>query len=387
MKKLLLVAVSSVLLLALAVPIFAQEEKQENFKQGEVVTLPAGETINRDFFAFGERVEISGTVNGDVYTAGGIVIVDGKINGDLMAAGGMLTISGDVSQDVRAAGGQVTISGNIGQNLTIGGGTVDITDSAKIGGSLVAGVGNINIAAPVGKDVRLGGGNVTLSSRVGGNIDAGVGSLRLTSKAVVGGDLTYWSSKDASIDPAAAISGKVLKHFTGQTTPSPTKALGILVGINIFLTIISAISTLILGLLIIKFLPRPSQSVVNKLRKKPWQSLGVGFLTVIVTPIVFIILLVTVVGIPLALILLALYLVTLYTVRIFAMRLIGELLFERFKWKANVYTSFILGLIVYFAIQAIPIVGGIWTGLVLLFALGASVLTKKDFLSNKNTDN
>lgn len=381
MKKLFLVAISFVILLALAVPVFAQKE---NFKQGEVVTLPAGETINRDFFAFGERVEISGTVNGDVYAAGGIVIVDGKINGDLMAVGGTLTISGDISQDVRAGGGQITISGNIGKSLTLGGGTVDITDSAKIGGSLVAGAGNINIAAPVGKDARLGGGNVTLSSNVGGNIDAGVGSLRLTSKASVDGDLTYWSSEDASIDPAAIISGEVVKHFTDQVTPSPTKALGILAGINIFLGIISVISTLVLGLLLIKFLPGPTQLVVNKLRKRPWVSLGVGFLTVIVTPVVFIILLVTVVGIPLALMLMALYLVTLYTVRIFAMRLIGELIFERFKWKANIYTSFILGLIVYYVIQAIPVIGGVWTVLVLLFALGASLLTKKDFLSSQS---
>ena len=386
MKKLFIVSASFLVLLALAVPVFAQKEKQENFKQGELVTLPAGETINRDFFAFGERVEISGTVNGDVYAAGGMVIVDGKINGDLLVAGGTVTISGDISQDVRAAGGQTTISGNIGNNLTLGGGTVEITDSAKIGGSLVAGAGNINIAAPIGKDVRLGGGNVTLSSNVGGNFDAGVGSLRLTSKASVDGDLTYWSSADASIDSAAIISGEVVKHFTDQVTPSPTKALGILAGINIFLTIISSISTLILGLLLIKLLPGYTQSVVNKLRKRPWASLGIGFLGVIVIPIVFVLLLITVVGIPLALILAGSYLITLFIVRIFAMRLIGQLIFERFNWKENDYTSFVLGLIIYYLIQLLPIIGGIWTAIILLATLGASLLTKKDFILKKKTN-
>jgi len=339
-----MILASFLILLAFAVPVFAQKEKQENFKQGELVTLPAGETINRDFFAFGERVEISGTVNGDVYTAGGIVIVDGKINGDLLAAGGTLTISGDVSQDVRAAGGQVTISGKIGRNLTVGGGNVDITDSAKIGGSLVAGAGNINIAAPIVKDARLGGGNVTLSSSVGGNLDASVGSLRITSKASVDGNLTYWSTEDASIDPAASISGEVVKHFIDQVKPSPAKTLGILAGINIFLTLISAISTLVLGLLLIKLFPGYTQSVVNKLRKRPWASLGFGFLGVIVIPVVFVLLLITVVGIPLALILAGSYLITLFIVRIFAMRLIGQLIFERFNWKKNAYTSFVLGL-------------------------------------------
>src|SRR5262245_39250872 len=86
-----------------------QDQRMENGPLRKHVIVPAGQVINRDYFAFGEIVEISGTVNGDVYAAGAHVAVDGTVNGDLLAAGGTVAISGTVARDARVAGGQVTI--------------------------------------------------------------------------------------------------------------------------------------------------------------------------------------------------------------------------------------------------------------------------------------
>lgn len=379
MKRLFSVLASSLLLLTVATPVFAQEKNQENFREGEVVTLPKGETINRDLFAFGERVEISGTVNGDVYAFGGTIIVDGTINGDLIAAGGSLNVSGRISQDLRVAGGQITITGKIGRNLTIGGGSVEITDSAALGGSLLAGAGNLNIAGPVEKDIRAGSGNITVSSAVGGNVDVGVGTLRLTSKASVGGNLTYWSDQEASIDDSAKVQGEIVKNTPPKTQgPAPEKIFGMAIGAVLFLKIISFVTTLVLGLLIIRLLPQFSQNAVLNIRKKPWASLGVGFLATVLIPIVFVILLVTMIGIPLALMLLPIYLISLYVVRVFPMLWGGVILSEKLNWKINAYWSFIAGSVIYFIIQLIPIVGDLLTLLVVLFGLGTLLITKKE---------
>ncbi|MEX0616353.1 MAG: hypothetical protein WD231_00905 [Candidatus Woykebacteria bacterium] len=385
MKRFFIIFTSLLFLLAVAFPVFAQESS-ENFRNDEVVTLKQGETINRDFFAFGERVEISGTVNGDVYAAGGNVIVDGTINGDLLAAGGTLNISGKVTQDARVAGGQVTITGDIGKNLSIGGGSVDITDSAKIGGSVLAGAGNLNIASPVGKDIRVGTGSLTISSPIKGNVDAAVGSLRLTSKASVGGNLTYWSDNDASIDSAAKVAGEVAKKTPTQKPPTPNEIFGVATGVILFFKIVSFISTLILGLLIIRLFPSLSQNAADNIKNKPWPSLGLGFIALIATPIIALILAATLVGIPLALIILPIYFMSLYIGRIFVMLWVGTLLSEKTSWKINAYWAFILGVLIYYVVQIIPILGGIVTFLVLLFGLGASLIAKKDAYSSARKD-
>ena len=379
MKRFFVILASFLFVLALAFPVLAQDKSKENFRQGELVTLPAGETVNRDFFAFGERVEISGTVNGDVYAGGGIVIVDGKVNGDLLAAGGTLTISGSVSQDARLGGGQITITGKIGRNLTIGGGNVELTDSARVNGSLVAGAGNLNLAAPVQGSARIGAGNLTISNRINGDVDAGIGTLRLTSKARVNGNLTYWSDKDASIDPAAKVGGEVTRNTPAEGfRPAPSKIWGIPTGAGLFFKIISIISTLIIGLLIILLFPRFSQKAADNITRRPWPSVGFGLLALVATPIITIILLVTIVGIPLALILFLLYLMSLYIVRIFAMLWAGRLLSEKTGWKASSYWSFIVGAVIYYLIQMVPVVGVVVTALVILFGLGAALIAKKE---------
>src|SRR3990170_1191544 len=196
MKRFFVILASFLFVLALTFPVLAQDKSKENFRQGELVTLPAGETVNRDFFAFGERVEISGTVNGDVYAGGGIVIVDGKVNGDLLAGGGTLTISGSVSQDARVGGGQITITGKVGRNLTIGGGNVELTD------------------------------------------------------------------------PAAKVGGEVTRNTPAEGfRPAPSKIWGIPTGAGLFFKIISIISTVIIGLLVILLFPRFSQKVADNIAK------------------------------------------------------------------------------------------------------------------------
>ena len=380
MKK-FLVLLTSLLLLFLAPAASANNNDKKDLENKNVV-LPAGEVVNKDYFATGNTVEISGTVNGDVYAFGGQVLVDGKVNGDLIAAGGMVNVSGDISQDARVGGGQVTISGKIGRNLTVGGGNVDITSSATIAGGVVAGGGNISLAAPVGKDVKIGAGNLTVSNLIAGDLDAAVGVMRLTSKAQVGGNLTYWSNQKASIDKNAKISGKLTQKKPSEVAkPAPKKALGIITGIDLFTKIVSLVSTLVLGLLLIAFFPRYNRAVVYTLRRRPWVSLGIGFLALILTPIIFGLLLVTIVGMPIAFILLALYLISLYLVRIFIIFWAGTTIFERTGRKLHEVWALIVGLVVYYIITLIPIIGGLVTFFVILFGLGAAILTKKEFYS------
>ena len=318
------------------------------------VTVPASQVVNGDYFAFGRTVEISGTINGDLYASGGQVVIDGTVNGDVLVAGGRVSLSGTVSQDVRTAGGQVTISGAVGRNLTVAGGQVELAPSAVVRGGLVA---------------------------AGGNVDAAVGTFRIASRADIQGDVNYWSGREASLSEGARIGGKIVRNVPPKR---PRLFPAVLFTWLVFVSV-NFLSTLILGLLSLRFLPRFHQSVVTTLRERPWASLGIGFFAAVVLPVVCSLLLATVVAIPIALILLPAFFIMLYWVRIYAISRIGEAILGRLRPNSGRASAFVLGLFVYYLLAIIPFIGWLVVPLVMLFGLGAELIARKQFYVTAKT--
>ena len=351
----------------------SSQERQRPFRAESI--LPAGSVINGDYFAFGSLAEISGTVNGDVYAFAGQVLIDGQVNGDVITAGGRINISGTVSQDARVAGGQVSIGGKIGRNLTVAAGNVELASSAVVGGGLVAAGGSIDVSAPIGGDGRVAAGSLILSNKIGGAVNAAVGTLRVGSRATIGGDLNYWSDREASIAEGARIEGKVSR----RVPPQRPKLWPAVVATWALLVAISFVSTLILGILSIRFLPNLHASTVAILREQPWKSFGVGFVALVVIPVVCIILFALVLTTPLALILTAAFFILLYWARIFAISRIGEAILRRFRPAPGSLASFLLGLILYYLLAIIPVIGWLVVFFVVVFGLGAESAARKQF--------
>jgi hypothetical protein len=296
-------------------------------------------------------------------------------------AGGRVSLSGTVSQDVRAAGGQVTISGKVGRNLTVAGGQVELASSSVLGGGLVAAGGNVDLSAPLTGAVKVAAGTLIVTNRVGGNLDAAVGTLRIASRADIQGDVNYWSGREASVSEGARIRGKIVRNVPPERPrlfPAAFFAWLWFVSINF-------ISTLILGLLSVRFLPRFHQSVVTTLSERPWTSLGIGFVAAVVLPVVCILLLATVVAIPIAVILLAAFFIMLYWARIYAIGRIGEFILARWRPASSRASAFVLGLFVYYLLAIIPVIGWLVVPLVMLFGLGAELIARKQFYTTAKT--
>lgn len=339
--------------------------------------LPTGRTIDRDYVAGGELVEISGTVHGDVYAAGAQILVDGAIEGDLLAAGGTVMIVGTVTQDVRVVGGQVTIGGEIGRNVTVAGGHVELLPSALLHGNLVAAGGNVEIAAAVEQDVKVAAGKSLLSNRIGGDATLAAGSIRLTSKAAIDGDLVYWSEWPASVDEQASIGGRVAQKPL-PAVPSSREVFMAFAGLKLILTAAGFLSSLVLGLLLFRFYPHSMERASDHLLEQPFASLGVGLLVAVLTPLMIAFFAATLVGIPLALMLLCWYVLILYVSRIAVIAFAGRLLFDQAGVRSHPRWGFLVGLILYYALTLLPIVGWIMTFLTVLLGTGALVRTKRD---------
>jgi hypothetical protein len=140
---------------------------------------------------------------------------------------------------------------------------------------------------------------------------------------------------------------------------------------------VSFVSTLVLGLLSVHFLPRYHSSAVTVLREQPWTALGIGFLAGVVTPVVCGLLLATIVGAPLGLILAASYLVLLYWGRIFVASRLGDAVCGLFHAAPGARWTFVVGLVVYYVLALIPLVGWLVVSLVVLLGLGAELIGRR----------
>jgi cytoskeletal protein CcmA (bactofilin family) len=375
--KIAITTLTGVLIAAFSTVVAQDKDARESWSTH--ASLSASQVVSGDYFAAGEIVEISGTVNGDVYAFGGQVIIDGRVNGDVIVAGGKVNLSGTVSQDVRMAGGNVSIAGTVGRNLTVAGGNIELAPSAAVRGGLVAAGGSVDVAAPVSGSIKIAAGNLVLSSRIEGNIDAAVGTLRVTSKAEINGNVDYWSGKEASIAEGARIGGKIMRRVPPEGRELFPGLASAALAAWAMLVFISFVSTLVLGLLSARFLPGFHDSAVANLRERPWPSLGIGFVTVVVAPVVCALLFATIVAIPLALILLAAFFILLYWSRIFAISRIGDTILRRFRPAPGRTSAFVLGLFVYYLLAIIPVLGWIVILLAVLFGLGAELLARKQF--------
>lgn len=346
-----------------------------NQEDYELVAVPSDKVVDDDYFAAGGMVEISGTVNGDVYVAGGQVTIDGNIDGDVLGIGGTILISGNVSRDVRIIGGSTTITGTVDGNVTAAGGSITLTDSAKLNGNLSVVGGNILVHAPVAGSLRSAAGNLTVHSAIGKDIESAAGKIRLSSTASVGGNILYWGDENIVVDNGADISGEIEKREIKNPQINREQAQIVTGGVNLFSTALSLITTLTIGVLLIHFYPKFNVLAIETINSKALSSVGLGFVALIIIPIAAFMLFLSILGIPLGLILFVLYFLTAYISRIYVMSWIGSKIVK--NTTSSPLLIFVVGMVVYYIVGIIPIIGGLAKFITVIVGFGALLITKK----------
>jgi cytoskeletal protein CcmA (bactofilin family)/uncharacterized membrane protein len=353
----------------------ADDSKQEHPEN--ITILPSGTVYNGDYFASGAIVEISGTVNGDVYIFAKAVTIDGEVNGDLLCCAGSIDISGKIAHNCRVLAGQVLTSGEIGKNATIAAGNLQMLPSASVNGNLVAIAGNVELAAKIGSDVTVVASNLRVAAQINNDLQAYVGQMRITSKAVIGGNLDYRSNSPAWIEPEATIRGTVEYHpsFLHELTKG-TWIQSFLVGSRILAILMNFTYSFAIGVILIKIFPKNLESALHELKKYPMKSLSYGIVLLVLLPLASLLLLMTILGIPFALTLIALNIIGFYTAKVYCIFWASNWIFGKMGMKTSRVPSFLLGLIVYFCLTAIPVFGTILAFAFMLLGLGAGVLSQ-----------
>lgn len=347
-------------------------------KQDNNVFIQSSEVIDDDLFAIGSTINIDGVVKGDLVALGQTITINGVVEGDVIAAGSNIVLNAQVKGDARMAAGNIQINGKVGKNLNAFAGNVLIGKDTIISGNALIGAGMEEISGDILGNLWVYGSQSKLNGTV--EKDATIkldqkGSLTLSPTAIIKGNVNYRSAKPLIQESGAVVQGKITQEMPKVTEKQKTQSAwpGYVFG-----KIISMLAMMVVGLVLVALFKEKLFKLTDVILKNPWPSLGWGVVFLAAIPILSIIFLITIIGIPLAIISLIAYGIILYLSSIFTAILVGQGIVNAYKKKApltkgNLYAYMVVGVLVIGIICMFPVLGFFTKVLAMLAGTGALV--------------
>lgn len=302
------------------------------------------EIVSDNLVRYGPDVTVDGTVTGDVVVAASNVTINGTVEGDVLGFASEITVAGTVKGNLRVAAATITVTGTVGRNVTVAGSRVALAKDSKVGGTIAAAAEQVDALGSVGKSVTAYAVLVNLGGTIGGDARVlltrsaqAALTVRSDAGASIAGNLHYRARQPVDI-PAGVVKGTVAyDRITGDTFRSSLAA-AVAVG-----RVVRFAGILLVGILLLWLLPHFLPSVVDTMRRATGRSVLTGVLVLFAGPIALIVLLLTLVGIPLAIVLFVLYVLAIAMAKLFAGYWVGGMLVERFRWQLKPYAVLAVG--------------------------------------------
>ncbi len=391
------------------------------FISGENVVVDG--TVNGNLFATGQTVTLNGYVTGDALLMAERVVVgeSAVVTGNLFIAGAGIEINGQVNGSVFGGSASMILgkNANTERNLFYGGYSLETDSSSRVGMDLYAAGYQMMLSGATERDLGLAAAAVELNGTIGRNAHIDVGQvqgadasaawmqfnpsisryvsrtispgIRFLENAQINGKLTYTSSIQQIDRLDEAVAGTVIYQ-----TPVPVESAaprgnvqpfkrgvpgGFLWGMALLNMARMFIRLAVLGALALWLLPGPFKKLADAAAAEPLKAMGwgfvilaVGFLAILIVPLVFIMigvilgffslgsLLYVWFGILGTVLLLAfmLFFFAVFTLsKILAAFLFGRWLMKTLfrAEKENVWVSLLLGVFLYVIIRSVPVIG------------------------------
>lgn len=333
------------------------------------LSAPLAENV---YIAWGQ-ISTSNTLTGDLVAWGGMIDIHSEVHGDLLIGGWQISITWPVKGDVRVTGGSITISSLIDGDCVVTGGNVILTAGAQIRGDLIVWAGTMVLNGVVEKNARIGVGELTFGGKINGNTQLAVGEFRNPSgSGSIGGNLAY--TADHTLPELERLT-QGEKTFTQMDTPEVNKKafLGLITGY----VLLKILGIFIFSVILIFGFPKFWRETAVILEKHPWKSLLTGLILLVLVPVVAIILMITVIGIPVGLFSLVFYAFMLWLCNLINVSVLSTWIYEIFSVKP-LYQKLLVALGWSILFGIVPILGFI----VWLFTVGATITRKGQILQN-----
>lgn len=320
--------------------------------------LDAGQTHTGLYARAADTVTINGVVNGDVWVAGEKVVVDGVVNGNVYAAGSDVTVKGQVTGSVHAAGSEVVMGGTIAGSVYAAGSEVQVGDGTKVTGAAALAGSQVDLGGAIAQQAYLAGSTIDISGQIGQYARITGSDISLSDTASIAGDLTYESSEEARIANDRAIGGRVEHKTVQKAEPNPMrdKIVGAVIGL---------ILNLIIGFIIVVWMPRIVRSTDAQFRADPLSTTLKGIAFMFFAPIVLVLTFITLLGIPVAVLGGLFYIMLAIVAPALVSYSLGGYILQRFAQKAPTKKTsrlkpLLIGSVAFTIVSLIPFVGGLF---------------------------
>lgn len=335
------------------------------------VKIAADQTIDDDLYVAGRTIIIDGTINGDVYAAGSRVVINGHVLGDVFAAGSEVALGGTVDGSARLAAGNIKLdNAQIGGSLSAFGSDINVSNSSSIGGGLNLAGGNVVVGAPIARGAMVGASKFRLDGSLGKDLVIGAAVAELGGQSKVGGDVVYFGDTKLDQQSGSQVTGQV-KH---RDTPTRNGAASGVGRAWIWSTIWGLLALYATGAMLLWLFPRQTKNVAEVVSGRFWPSAATGSIAILVALPAFILLLLTLIGIPLAIISFIVLIIAGYLAKFFVGLSLGGYIARKIEWKPNPYGDALIGVIFITILELLPIIGWVVSILVLVAGIGGLLL-------------
>lgn len=303
-------------LFALLLYFVSQHVVAADCRSGNTVII--NHPINEDLYISAGTVIINAPIYGDLIVAGGNVTVNDTIRDDVLLLGGSISINGYIGDDIRCAGGSINITAYVEGDILITGGNITIEKKANISSLSVAG-GEVIVNGTVRNNIKSRSGSFELNGIIIGDVDLRGDKLSLNGKingksvlaatkpiivghsAHFGRSIRYWQpfKRQLKLDASVASYQPIYDPLL-----SITHSKWYFLGASTFLGLLWYLGMAYIMILIIQYL---FHSILAKAGKtfytNTMQSAVYGIAVFVGTPVVIIICLATVIGVPVSAIL------------------------------------------------------------------------------------
>ena len=254
-----------------------------------------------NYYAAGNRIDITTPMGGDVVVGGRQVDIQQPVSGDILAAGWRVTLAARAEDDVRIAAAEVVVNAPVSGDLTLAGGDVHLGPQASIGGRSWITGRRVRIEGVIDRELRIAGETVILAGEIRQPVSVMAETVDILPGARLLAALTYQSPQDVRIAAGAVVEGPIIFD---RIPPGEARRARSFPALSGFLF---AVHLFVGGLVLTWLLPRFEGATVAKLRVQPARSLLAGCSVLLATPVIALMLIITVLGLPVGLALGALY--------------------------------------------------------------------------------
>lgn len=329
------------------------------------------ESVVNGLFVADENVNTTEKLDGTSFQAGRNIKVSSAVSGILFAAGENVSVTGE-SDYLFAAGRLVTLNNKVENDAFVAGMNV-ILDKISIGRDLYIGGESISLSGDFGRNVYAGGSTVVLDGVYKGDVTVDAEHIEVGDGVKIVGILKYNDKASLKISEKSVIGAKETYKSVVNNEYQPTKES--LIKAKAGSILFGLANGLVLGLLMLWLMPYVFEKLVSKNSNLNFglaaKRFGWGLLLLIVLPILFIISLITVVGVGVGVLMITFYGLVIGLSGILVGYLLGQKLRPiLFKDKKNKYLDFIIGYVVLMAVKTIPVLGGIISLMTVVLGLG-----------------